>query len=229
MRYIGSNYANISNGDVMLISIIRTILLYAFVILAVRLMGKRQMSDMQPSELVITMIVSDIASIPMQNTSQPLLSGVIPVAILVALEITASIIMMKWSGFRSLVCGKPVIVIKDGRILQSAMKKLRLTTEDLSVRLRQQGIFSIEDVQYCILEKPEKRKPSAEDFGLKIKDNKIETVVVSNGKILENSLNLCEKEKGYVKNILQKKNIKQSNVFLMTLDALGNYNIIKKE
>ena len=119
----------------MLISIIRTILLYAFVILAVRLMGKRQMSDMQPSELVITMIVSDIASIPMQNTSQPLLSGVIPVAILVALEITASIIMMKWSGFRSLVCGKPVIVIKDGRILQSAMKKLRLTTEDLSVRL----------------------------------------------------------------------------------------------
>ena len=85
------------------------------------------MSDMQPSELVITMIVSDIASIPMQNTSQPLLSGVIPVAILVALEITASIIMMKWSGFRSLVCGKPVIVIKDGRILQSAMKKLRLT------------------------------------------------------------------------------------------------------
>ena len=127
MRYIGSNYANISNGDVMSISIIRTILLYAFVILAVRLMGKRQMSDMQPSELVITMIVSDIASIPMQNTSQPLLSGVIPVAILVALEITASIIMMKWSGFRSLVCGKPVIVIKDGRILQSAMKKLRLT------------------------------------------------------------------------------------------------------
>lgn len=174
----------------------------------------------------------------MQNTSQPLLSGVIPVAILVALEITASVIMMKWSGFRSLVCGKPVIVIKDGKILQSAMKKLRLTTEDLCVQLRQQGIFSIEDVQYCIvetngevsvLEKPDKRQPSAEDFGLKIKDNKIETVVVSNGKILQNSLNLCEKEKDYVKKILEKKNIKQNNVFLMTLDALGNYNIIKKE
>ena len=223
----------------MLISIIRTILLYAFVILAVRLMGKRQMSDMQPSELVITMIVSDIASIPMQNTSQPLLRRSYPVAILVALEITASIIMMKWSGFRSLVCGKPVIVIKDGRILQSAMKKAAAYYRRFECTdLRQQGIFSIEDVQYCIvetngevsvLEKPEKRKPSAEDFGLKIKDNKIETVVVSNGKILENSLNLCEKEKGYVKNILQKKNIKQSNVFLMTLDALGNYNIIKKE
>lgn len=88
---------------------------------------------------------------------------------------------------------------------------------------------AITNGEVSVLEKPEKRKPSAEDFGLKIKDNKIETVVVSNGKILENSLNLCEKEKGYVKNILQKKNIKQSNVFLMTLDALGNYNIIKKE
>ena len=102
------------------------------------------------------------------------------------------------------------------------MKKLRLTTEDLSVRLRQQGIFSIEDVQYCIvetngevsvLEKPEKRKPSAEDFGLKIKDNKIETVVVSNGKILENSLNLCEKEKGYVKIFCKRKILSRAMFF----------------
>ena len=92
----------------MLISIIRTILLYAFVILAVRLMGKRQMSDMQPSELVITMIVSDIASIPMQNTSQPLLSGVIPVAILVALEITASIIMMSGAVSEVLCAENPL-------------------------------------------------------------------------------------------------------------------------
>ena len=92
----------------MLISIIRTILLYAFVILAVRLMGKRQMSDMQPSELVITMIVSDIASIPMQNTSQPLLSGVIPVAILVALEITASIIMMNGAVSEVLCAENPL-------------------------------------------------------------------------------------------------------------------------
>lgn len=180
------------------------------------------MSDMQPSELVITMIVSDIASIPMQNTSQPLLSGVIPVAILVALEITASIIMMKWSGFRSLVCGKPVIVIKDGRILQSAMKKLRLTTEDLSVRLRQQGIFSIEDVQYCIvetngevsvLEKPEKRKPSAEDFGLKIKDNKIETVVVATEKFLKIRLIYVKKKRVMLKIFCKRKILSKAMFF----------------
>lgn len=93
--YIITFIANISNGDKMIISIIRTLLLYAFVILAIRLMGKRQISDMQPSELVVTLIVSDIAAIPMSNTSQPLLSGIIPVLVLIACEIIASIIMLK--------------------------------------------------------------------------------------------------------------------------------------
>lgn len=235
---IHSYYANIKNGDIMFISIIRTVMLYAFVILAVRLMGKRQISDMQPSELVITLIVSEIAAIPMQNTSQPLLSGIIPVLVLVALEIAASILMMKWSKFRNLLCGKPVIVIRDGIILQEEMRRLRLTTEDLSVQLRQLDIFSIEDVQYCIvetngkvsvLEKPSKRKPSTSDLGIQIKDNKIETVVVSDGEILNNSLSLCSKNSNDVQQILLKENTVLKDVFLMTLDALGNYNIIKKE
>ena len=136
----------------MIISIIRTILLYAFVVLAVRLMGKRQISEMQPSELVITLIVSEIAAIPMQNTSQPLLSGIIPVMVLVALEIAASVLMMKSGKFRKMMCGSPIVVIRDGKILQNEMRRLRLTTEDLCVQLRQQDIFSIEDVQYCIVE-----------------------------------------------------------------------------
>ena len=105
----------------MLISIIRTILLYVFIILAVRLMGKRQISDLQPSELVITLVISDIAAIPMQNTSQPLLSGIVPVLVLVALEIAASIFMMKNSTFRKLICGSPIVVIRDGELLQNQM------------------------------------------------------------------------------------------------------------
>ncbi len=238
MRYKCKNYANINYGDDMFISIIRTVVLYAFVIFAVRLMGKRQISDMQPSELVITLIVSEIAAIPMQNTSQPLISGIIPVLVLVSLEITASIAMMKSGKFRSLLCGKPVIVIRDGVILQNEMKRLRLTTEDLCVQLRQQNVFSIEDVQYCIVEtngevsvlqKPEKRTPTADDLGVKIRDNKIETVVVSDGEMLDNSLKLCGKSRDDVKNIISDEEINLSEVFLMTLDALGNYNIIRKE
>lgn len=222
----------------MIISIIRTILLYAFVVLAVRLMGKRQISEMQPSELVITLIVSEIAAIPMQNTSQPLLSGIIPVMVLVALEIAASVLMMKSGKFRKMMCGSPIVVIRDGKILQNEMRRLRLTTEDLCVQLRQQDIFSIEDVQYCIvetngkvsvLEKPQKRTPSADDLKVKIKDNKIETVVVSDGQILDNSLKLCGKNKDDVYKILKSEHTRLKDVFLMTLDARGKYNIVQKE
>lgn len=231
-------FADINNGDSMIISIIRTILLYAFVVLAVRLMGKRQISEMQPSELVITLIVSEIAAIPMQNTSQPLLSGIIPVMVLVALEIAASVLMMKSGKFRKMMCGSPIVVIRDGKILQNEMRRLRLTTEDLCVQLRQQDIFSIEDVQYCIvetngkvsvLEKPQRRTPSADDLKIKIKDNKIETVVVSDGQILDNSLKLCGKNKEDVYKILKSEHTRLKDVFLMTLDALGKYNIVQKE
>lgn len=222
----------------MVISIIRTLVLYAFIILAIRLMGKRQISELQPTELVITMIISDIAAIPMQNTSIPLLSGIIPVLVLVALEISASVFMMKSSKFRKLLCGSPIVVIRDGEILQSQMRRLRLTTEDLCVQLRQQDVFSIEEVQYCIVEtngdvsviqKPQFRQPVAQDMGIKIEDNKIETVVISDGKILDNSLQLCQKTKNDVQNILKSENTRLSDVFLMTLDALGKYNIIKRK
>ncbi len=201
-------------------------------------MGKRQLSEMQPSELVITLVISDIAAIPMQNTSQPLLSGIIPVLILVALEIAASALMMKSGKFRKLICGSPIVVIRDGKLLQSQMKRLRLTTEDLCVQLRQKDIFSIEEVQYCIvetngdvsvLEKPPFRQPNASDMKIKIKDNKIETVVVSDGIILDNSLELCQKSKDDVYRILNDENTDIRDVFLMTLDALGKYNIVMRE
>ena len=115
----------------MIISILRTVILYVFIILAIRLMGKRQISDMQPSELVVTLVVSDIASLPMQNTSQPLLSGVIPVLVLVSLEIAASALMMKSRLFRRLICGNPVVVIEDGKLLQ---KQLHCGNERLNQR-----------------------------------------------------------------------------------------------
>ncbi len=102
----------------MFIAVIRTVILYVFVILAIRLMGKRQISDMQPSELVVTMMISDIASLPMQNTAQPLLSGVVPVLVLVSLELTVSAVMLKSRLFRKLISGSPVVVIEDGRLLQ---------------------------------------------------------------------------------------------------------------
>ena len=121
----------------MAISFIRTLLLYIVIIAAVRLMGKRQISELQTSELVVTLLISDIAAIPMQNTGQPLVSGFLPIAVLVACELIISTVMLKSAKFRRFVCGKPVIVINDGKIDQGQMRRLRMSTEDLSEQLRQ--------------------------------------------------------------------------------------------
>ena len=222
----------------MFIAVIRTVILYVFVILAIRLMGKRQISDMQPSELVVTMMISDIASLPMQNTAQPLLSGVVPVLVLISLELTVSVLMLKSRLFRRLIGGSPVVVIEDGRLLQKQLKRLRLTTDELCAQLRQQNIFSLQNVQYCImetngvlsvLEKPAKRVPTAEESGVVIADKKIEAVVVSDGAWVESSLRLCGCTKQEIGNILQKKQIKLKDVFLMTMDGSGVCQIIRRE
>ncbi len=139
-------------GDNMLILLLRTVLLYAFIILAVRLMGKRQVSDMQTSELVITLIISDIAAIPMQGVEQPLLSGFLPIMVLVSLEIILSIIMLKSSKFRNIICGNPIVIIKEGKILESELRKLRISYEDLYSLLRQQEVFDVKDIKCGIVE-----------------------------------------------------------------------------
>lgn len=209
-----------------------------FVIFAVRVMGKRQISDLQPTELVITLIISDIASIPMENSSQPLLSGVVPVLILVACEIFASLIMMKNSKFRKIICGSPVMVIEDGKILQEAMRKLRMTTEDLCIQLRQEDVFSLEDVEYCIVEtngkisvlqKPEKRTPNAQELGVTIEDTGIDAVVISDGVYLDNSMKLCGFTRKRIDNILTENNVKLDEVFIMTGNKTGQYNIIRMD
>lgn len=144
--------ANTISGGIMLISLLRTIIIYAFIILAVRIMGKRQISDMQTSELVITLVISDIIAIPLQSVDQPLMSGLLPIVVLVSLEIILSIIMLKSSKFRNVICGNPMVIITDGKVLKDQLKKLRISYEDLYSLLRQQGIFDVQEVRYAIVE-----------------------------------------------------------------------------
>ncbi len=136
----------------MLILLLRTVLIYAFIILAVRIMGKRQISDMQASELVITLVISDIVAIPMQDVEQPLLSGILPIVVLVSLEIIVSILMLKSDKFRTLICGHPVIIVKDGKVLENQLRRLRISYEDLYSLLRQQEVFDIKSIKYAIVE-----------------------------------------------------------------------------
>lgn len=136
----------------MLTIVIRTVIVYASVIGAMRLMGKRQVADMQTSELVIALIISEAAALPLENPSRPLLSSLVPVIILVALEITISILMMKSRRFRGVICGHPIVVIQNGKLIKEEMNRLRISYEDILSLLRQQEIFDIESVKFAVIE-----------------------------------------------------------------------------
>lgn len=222
----------------MIISIIRTLLLYLVIITAVRVMGKRQIGEMQTSELVVTLLISDIAAIPMQNTSQPLLSGFVPILILVLCEIVLSVVMMKKAKFRRFICGKPQIVINDGKIDQAQMKRLRISTEDLCEQLRQLDCFNIEDVAYAIVEtngkmsilrKPDKDTPTLSDLKIKKQDKGIEAVVISDGERSDYSMKLCGVDDAWLSKTLEQNKVEQKNVFLMTANKKKEYQIILKE
>lgn len=222
----------------MAISLIRTMLLYAVVVAAVRLMGKRQISELQTSELVVTLLISNLASVPMGDTGQPLLSGLIPIAVLVICELTVSGAMMKNKKFRRMICGNPILVIYDGKVQQSEMERLRMTTDDLFEQLRQKDVFSIEDVAYAIVEtngkmsvvkKPEKEQPMAGPLGVAQPDKGLETVIVSDGTISDTSLSLCRQNRKWLEDVLNSQGISLNDVFLMTADAKGDYFIVRKD
>ena len=222
----------------MIISAIRAILLYIIIIFAVRMMGKRQISEMQTSELVITLLMSNIASIPMQDTEQSMLSGIVPIMVLLVCEITISYLMLKKSGIRRLICGKPVIVINDGTIDQQAMKELRISTEDLFEQLRQKDVFDISEVAYAILEtngkmsvfKKSLYEPvTAKDIDIEKEESILQVAVISDGEIAKSSLKICGLGTNWLDETLKNENISLKDVFLMTADKFKNYTIIKKE
>lgn len=222
----------------MAISLIRTVLLYILIIFALKTMGKRQISELQTSELVVTLLISNIAAIPMQNTGQPLISGVVPIIVLIAFEVIVSILMLKNSKFRKLICGSPIVVINNGKVMQNELKMLRMTIEDLFEELRQMDVFSLADVSYAIVEtngklsvlkKNDKQPPDASSLGVVVPDNGIEAVVVSDGEISDFSLSLCGLSKDWVDGVLNGQNININEVFIMTANKNKQYNIIRKE
>ena len=222
----------------MSIIIIRTLILYIFVTIGIRLMGKRQIGDMQPNELVVTLLISEIAAIPLQDTTQPIINGVVAVFMLVIIEIIMSVLTMKFLRLRQLLSGKSIIIISNGKIDQSAMKQVRLTVVDLIELLRAQEIFDISTVAYAVLEvngnlsvllKNSEQPVTAKQMGVKTQKDALLLPVITDGKIIKDSLKAINSTKNDVEKILRSKSIKIPEVFLMTLDRLGNYTITKRE
>lgn len=221
----------------MIISLIRTLIIYIIIIFAVRIMGKRQISELQTTELVVTLLISDLAVIPMQDSGQPLSSGLIPIFVLVACEIIASVLMLKSGKFRSLVCGKPVIIIRDGKILQDQMRELRITLEDLFEQLRQKDIFSINEVRYAIVEtngmlsvfkKSEYENVTRSDLSLNI-PQELEVVIINDGEISPASMKIIGMSNERLLDILSAEHTEYNEIFLMTATVNGCCKIVRKD
>ena len=136
----------------MAISFIRTVILYILVVVGLRIMGKRQIGEMQPSELVVAIMISDLATIPMQETGIPIFSGIIPIFTLIIMEILLSQFSLKNKKFRRLMSGKPNVIIHNGKLIKSEMKKIRFNKDDLKEQLRIQGYTGIKNIHFAILE-----------------------------------------------------------------------------
>lgn len=222
----------------MLITIIRTFLLFSIIILSVRIMGKRQIGEMQASELVVTLLISNIAAIPMQEVGIPLLSGIVPILTLVVLEVVVSTIMLKSSRLRHIINGKPIVIIAKGKIDQQAMHDVRFSVEDLFEELRKNGVFDFTAVEYAILE-PDgvlsvlerscARPPTCDELKITAPSSDFHAVVISDGIIEDNSLKILGWDKPQFEAFLLRKKIAAEDVFIMTAQDRDNYTIVRKE
>ena len=222
----------------MAITAIRTVIIYIFIITAMRIMGKRQLGELQPAELVVTLLISDLAAVPMQESGMPLLNGLIPILVLVAMELLLSALMLKVPFFHRLIGGKGKIVVSDGQIDATAMKGMRLTVDDLMETLRQQGTFDIADVQYAIVEANGKisvypkvgaRQVTCDDLNLNPPDNGMPMVVVSDGKVSQWGLSVCGLDEAWLRDVLAANTCETKDVFILTADRSRQYTLIRKE
>lgn len=222
----------------MFVTLIRMVILYIVAIASVRIMGKRQIGELQPTELVITLLLSEIIAIPIQETNVPLFNTLIAVFLLVGFEIFASIFNMKSIKFRNLIQGHPLIVIDDGKIDQKLIKQLRFTVDDLLEALRQKDVFDISQVQYAIVEtngqmsvllKPEYEPVVREDLKIKPQQTKLQCLVVADGQFISQDFNICKTNEKKLSQIIKKNKSRLDDIMLMTIDKNGNKNIIKKE
>lgn len=221
----------------MISTVLRTLILYIAVTIAIRLMGKRQIGDMQPNELVVTLLISEIAAIPLQDTEQPVFVGIAAIFMLVFLEIIISILTLKSFFVRKIFSGKSVIIIKNGVIDQQAMRDVRMTVVDLIELLRGQNVFNINEVAFAVLEvngnlsvllKKDAQTLSVKDIDLTLPDDNLSLPVISDGKIVRESLDALKIKPSYIQKVLKTEKTTAKDVFLMTLDRDGNQTIIKK-
>ena len=225
-------------GLFLIISYLRTVVLYSVLIAVIRMMGKRQIGQMEPSEFVVTMLVANLASIPMQEEGIPLFTGLVPIITVLAMELILSFLSMKSLAVRKLLCGKPVILIENGNILQKNLRKTRVTLDELTGHLREKDVLDLKSVQFAILETngnlsvfpyPKERPASAAEAGIPAKKQFLPVTIISDGKLLEGNLQLSGKDRQWVNRVLEAQDATVETTWLLTVDKADHILFYRKE
>lgn len=210
----------------MILSYLRTLILYLVLILVIRLMGKRQIGEMEPAEFVVTMLVANLASIPMQDGGIPLFSGLVPILTVLGVELVLSWFTLRSTAFRQLLCGKPVVLIDNGRVCQRQLRQTRITLDELMGHLRAKDVLDIRAVQYAILETDgtlsvfpfaQKKPASAQDAQVQVKQETLPLTLIEDGTVLRQNLQLSGKTESWLRETLHAKNASLEETFLLAL------------
>ncbi len=222
----------------MLTIFVRTVIIYFILVIIMRLMGKRQLGELELSELIVTFLLSEIASNPITDESAKMLPTIIPLVTLAVLEIGTSLIMLKFPSAKRLLSSSPSVVIAKGVIDIKAMKKARISIDELLCQIRQNGIFDLQEVDYAILEENGKmsiipknmyRQPDRHDLGIQCKDSGVMHVLISDKRPNAHTLKIIGKDEDWLKRKISKMGLSFSDIFCMTIDDAGKVFIQKND
>ena len=218
--------------------IVRTVLIYLCVLFAMRLMGKRQLGELQPEELVSTILISNLASISIESEEVPVTASLIPLFLIAALELLGSILSFQSQKFFNLMSGRPKTVILDGQIDQNALRTLRLTTADLMEALRGKDVFDPRDVSYAVVEtngslsvalRPEREPATLSDLALKVQHGQATIPFVLDGQVLDDNLRWCGKDHDWLERTAQANTLLVEEILLLIGNDTEDYFLLKKE
>ena len=217
---------------------IRTLIIYLFLIISMRLMGKRQIGELEISELITTLLLSEIASLPITDTSIPVSHSIVPIITLVSFEVLSSYLLVRFPRLKNIISARPTVLIDKGTLKRKNMISARISADELMTELRQKGVCSISEVQYAILEqngkitviqKAAERPPTVSQLKIKTSESGISHIVICEGTLNKNGLRSVSLDKRDIMKRLKKAKIELGEVYLMTIDDAGNEEIIRKE
>lgn len=223
----------------MFVVLVRTIVLYLLIIIGLRLLGKRQLGELEPAELTLALIIADLASVPMQDNGIPLLTGLIPIAVLLCLATILSVLQAKSIRFRTLLCGRPSVVVSDGMVVEQELRRNRLTVDELMEELRIQGYADLRVVKFAVLEtngqlsvlpRSSQMPVTAAQMKIDPPETGLPVIVISDGRLLQQNLTGQGRDEKWLYRQLAVHGLTSPRqVFLLTVDQLGNTYCVPKE